>query len=38
MAIVVFGGMTAATLVLWLVVRPQHLPVETGEPVAAVVH
>ncbi|WP_433223871.1 multidrug effflux MFS transporter [Dactylosporangium sp. CS-047395] len=34
MAIVVFGGMTSAALVLWLVVRPQHLPVESLEPVA----
>ena len=38
MAIVVAGGTLAANLVLWLVVRPQRLPVETTEPVLAVAH
>jgi MFS transporter, DHA1 family, multidrug resistance protein len=38
MAIVVFGGMTAAALVLWLVVRPQHLPAESLDQVVAVAH
>ncbi|WP_433061178.1 multidrug effflux MFS transporter [Dactylosporangium sp. CS-033363] len=38
MAIVVFGGMTSAALVLWLIVRPQHLPAESLEPVVAVAH
>ena len=35
MAIVVFGGMLAATLVCFLVVRPHRLPVEQAEPVVA---
>ncbi|SNY57270.1 MFS transporter, DHA1 family, bicyclomycin/chloramphenicol resistance protein [Paractinoplanes atraurantiacus] len=34
MAIIVFGGMAAANVVLWLVVRPMSLPVE--EPSADV--
>ncbi|MBU2662726.1 multidrug effflux MFS transporter [Actinoplanes bogorensis] len=38
MAIVVAGGMAAAVVVLWGVVRPSSLPVETGEPVLAVAH
>jgi DHA1 family bicyclomycin/chloramphenicol resistance-like MFS transporter len=38
MAIVVFGGMVAATLVYFLVVEPHRLPVEQLEPVATVVH
>lgn len=38
MAVVVFGGMLAATGVCFLVVRPGRLPVETLEPVVAVVH
>ncbi|WP_250007430.1 multidrug effflux MFS transporter [Actinoplanes sp. M2I2] len=38
MAIVVFGGMIAAVVVLETVVRPSRLPVETGEPVMAVAH
>jgi DHA1 family bicyclomycin/chloramphenicol resistance-like MFS transporter len=38
MAVVVLGGMFAANVVLWLVVRPRQLPVETGDVVAAVAH
>ncbi|WP_085067281.1 multidrug effflux MFS transporter [Catenuloplanes japonicus] len=38
MAVVVFGGMVAAGLVCFVVVRPGRLPVEQGEPVLAVVH
>ncbi|MEU8813559.1 multidrug effflux MFS transporter [Actinoplanes sp. NPDC048796] len=38
MAIVVFGGMAAANVVLWLVVRPMSLPVDEGEPVLVAVH
>ena len=38
MAIVVAGGMAAALLVLWVVVRPNRLPAEAGEPVLAVAH
>ncbi|MGK5678243.1 multidrug effflux MFS transporter [Actinoplanes sp. URMC 104] len=38
MAIVVAGGMLAAVLVLWTVVRPRTLPVETSEPVMVVAH
>jgi DHA1 family bicyclomycin/chloramphenicol resistance-like MFS transporter len=38
MAIVVFGGMLAATLVCFLVVQPHRVPVEQAEPVVAVVH
>ncbi|MEV6302685.1 multidrug effflux MFS transporter [Actinoplanes sp. NPDC051861] len=36
MAVVVFGGMLAATLVCFLVVRPHHLPSTRPEPVLAV--
>ncbi|MCA2216433.1 multidrug effflux MFS transporter [Jidongwangia harbinensis] len=35
MAVVVFGGMLAATLVCFLVVQPHRLPVEKNEPVVA---
>ncbi|MER7277919.1 multidrug effflux MFS transporter [Dactylosporangium sp. NPDC000244] len=38
MAVVVFGGMTAAVLVLWLVVRPRNLPAEALEPAVALAH
>ncbi|MEU4690177.1 multidrug effflux MFS transporter [Actinoplanes sp. NPDC023714] len=38
MAVVVFGGMLAASLVCFLVVRPSRLPVEDLEPALAVVH
>ena len=38
MAIVVFGGMLAATLVCFLVVQPHRLPVEQLEPVVALAH
>ncbi|MBM2622856.1 multidrug effflux MFS transporter [Actinoplanes sp. LDG1-06] len=38
MAIVVAGTMVASVGVLWVVVRPSRLPVETGEPVMAVAH
>jgi DHA1 family bicyclomycin/chloramphenicol resistance-like MFS transporter len=38
MAVVVLGGMLAATLVCFLVVRPYRLPVEQAERVAALVH
>ncbi|MFI1993381.1 multidrug effflux MFS transporter [Actinoplanes sp. NPDC020271] len=39
MAIVVFGGMLAATLVCFLVVRPHRLPVEhVDQPVVAMAH
>ncbi|MDI6100340.1 multidrug effflux MFS transporter [Actinoplanes sp. NEAU-A12] len=38
MAVVVFGGMLAATLVYFLVVQPHRLPSGRPEPVAAVVH
>jgi DHA1 family bicyclomycin/chloramphenicol resistance-like MFS transporter len=39
MATVVFGGMAAASAVLWLVVRPGRLPVEQPiEPAVAVAH
>ncbi|AEV84237.1 transporter [Actinoplanes sp. SE50] len=38
MAVVVFAGMLAATLVCLLVVRPHRLPVEDAEPAIAVVH
>ncbi|MDY7089819.1 MAG: multidrug effflux MFS transporter [Actinomycetota bacterium] len=38
MAIVVAGSMVASVGVLWAVVRPKELPVETGEPVLAVAH
>nr|WP_203682057.1 multidrug effflux MFS transporter [Actinoplanes siamensis] len=38
MAVVVFGGMLAATLVCFLVVRPHRLPVERLEPALAVAH
>ncbi len=39
MAIVVAGGMAAAVVVLWVVVRPSSLPVdENAEPVLAVAH
>jgi DHA1 family bicyclomycin/chloramphenicol resistance-like MFS transporter len=36
MAIVVFGGMIAAWLTLWLVVRPRHLPAEATDAAVAV--
>ncbi|WP_097324992.1 multidrug effflux MFS transporter [Paractinoplanes atraurantiacus] len=38
MAVVVFGGMLAATLVCFLVVQPHRLPVEQPETVVALVH
>ncbi|MDP9793991.1 DHA1 family bicyclomycin/chloramphenicol resistance-like MFS transporter [Catenuloplanes nepalensis] len=38
MAIVVFGGMLAATAVCFLVVQPHRLPVEQMKPTAAFVH
>ncbi|MEV4350116.1 multidrug effflux MFS transporter [Actinoplanes sp. NPDC049596] len=38
MAIVVFGGMLAATLVCFLVVQPHRLPVEQTETVVAIAH
>ncbi|BBH70063.1 Bcr/CflA family drug resistance efflux transporter [Actinoplanes sp. OR16] len=38
MAVVVFGGMLAATLVCFLVVQPHRLPVQDLEPSLAVVH
>ena len=38
MAVVVFGGMLAATLVCFLVVRPHRLPAERVEQVVAVAH
>lgn len=38
MATVVFGGMTAAGLALWLVVRPRRLPAEPLEAAVAVAH
>jgi DHA1 family bicyclomycin/chloramphenicol resistance-like MFS transporter len=38
MAIVVFGGMLAATLVFFLVVQPHRLPVHHAAPAVAVVH
>ncbi|MFC3735502.1 multidrug effflux MFS transporter [Paractinoplanes deccanensis] len=38
MAVVVFGGMLAATLVCFLVVQPHRLPVEQPEAVVALVH
>ncbi|MCU7730384.1 multidrug effflux MFS transporter [Actinoplanes sp. KI2] len=38
MAIVVFGGMLAATLVCFLVVRPHRLPTEQTEAALAVAH
>ncbi|OJF15152.1 Bcr/CflA family drug resistance efflux transporter [Couchioplanes caeruleus subsp. caeruleus] len=38
MAVVVFGGMLAAALVCFLVVRPHRLPAEQVEPVAVAGH
>ncbi|WIM94707.1 multidrug effflux MFS transporter [Actinoplanes oblitus] len=38
MATVVFGGMLAATAVCYLVVRPQHLPVDDLEPALPALH
>jgi DHA1 family bicyclomycin/chloramphenicol resistance-like MFS transporter len=38
MATVVFGGMLAATLVCFLVVRPHRLPVEESAPAVALAH
>ncbi|HET6480666.1 MAG TPA: multidrug effflux MFS transporter [Actinoplanes sp.] len=38
MAVVVFGGMLAATLVCFLVVQPHRLPVEQTGPAFAVAH
>lgn len=38
MAVVVAGGMVAATAVFFLVVRPHRLPAAAPEPVAALVH
>ncbi|MFI5893471.1 multidrug effflux MFS transporter [Actinoplanes sp. NPDC051513] len=38
MAVVVFGGMLAASLVCFLVVQPHRLPAEQQQPVVAVAH
>ncbi|MFI5912235.1 multidrug effflux MFS transporter [Dactylosporangium sp. NPDC051541] len=38
MSIVVFGGMVAATLTLYVVVRPRHLPTDALEQTVAVAH
>ncbi|MFB9445348.1 multidrug effflux MFS transporter [Dactylosporangium vinaceum] len=38
MAIVVFGGMVAAILTLYVVVRPRRLPTDTIEPTVVVAH
>jgi DHA1 family bicyclomycin/chloramphenicol resistance-like MFS transporter len=38
MAVVVFGGMLAATLVCFLVVQPHRLPADQPAPVPALVH
>jgi MFS transporter, DHA1 family, multidrug resistance protein len=38
MAVVVLGGMAAANVVLWLVVCPRRLPVESDGTVVAVAH
>jgi DHA1 family bicyclomycin/chloramphenicol resistance-like MFS transporter len=38
MAIVVFGGMLAATVVCFLVVQPHRLPAEQPQPAAALAH
>ncbi|GIJ47976.1 Bcr/CflA family drug resistance efflux transporter [Virgisporangium aliadipatigenens] len=38
MAVVVFGGMLAATVVCFVVVRPHRLPVEPPEPAVALAH
>jgi DHA1 family bicyclomycin/chloramphenicol resistance-like MFS transporter len=38
MAVVVFGGMLAATLVCFLMVQPHRLPVEQPEPAVALAH
>ena len=38
MATVVFGGMLAATVVCFLVVKPHRLPVEQSQPVVALAH
>jgi len=38
MAVVVFGGMLAATLVCFLVVQPHRLPVEQTAPVVVLAH
>ncbi|WP_305027827.1 hypothetical protein [Actinoplanes sp. ATCC 53533] len=38
MAIVVFGGMLAATVVCFLVVQPHRLPAEQPQPVASLAH